>query len=225
MFRRLKQRRPGTSLQAQLFYEFIRVVSVCLFRGLYGARTFYVERVPEQGPLLLVANHQSYLDPPVIGTWPRRHFDFVARMGLFDSPGFARVIRSLNAIPIKEEGGDAAAIKEILRRLKAGRAVIIFPEGARTHDGQMQEFKRGVAVLVKRSKCPVQPVAIAGCFDVWPRARKWPRILGMRIGVMYGEPIGHDALMVDGADAALKRLHDEVELMRVELRDEIGLER
>lgn len=225
MFSRLKQRRPGSSLRGLLLYEAVRAVSVVVLRGLYGARVFHAERVPDEGPVLLVANHQSYIDPPVIGVWPRRHLDFVARLGLFDSAGFAWIIRSLNALPIKEEGGDAPAIKEILRRLQAGRAVIIFPEGSRTHDGQMQEFKRGVAVLVKRSKCPVQPVAIAGCFDAWPRSRKRPRFWGVRIGITYGEPIGHEELLAEGPDAAIGRLHREVEAMRVELRDKIGLER
>ena len=109
----------------------------------------------------------------------------------------------------------------MLRRLEGGRAVLIFPEGSRTTDGRVAPFKRGVAVLVKRSRCPVVPVALEGAYEAWPRSRRLPRWLGHRVAVMYGRPIPHDELMHGGADAALLRLHDEVEAMRLALRERL----
>jgi 1-acyl-sn-glycerol-3-phosphate acyltransferase len=186
---------------------------------LYRARHLGRARLPRTGAVLLVANHQSYIDPPLVGITVRsRHLDFIARMGLFNSPILDRILRAVNSVPIREEGGDAAAIKEILRRLDQGRAVLIFPEGTRSPDGAMRPFKRGVAVLVKRAKCPVVPVAVEGCFDAWPRERKWPRLLGQHVAVAFDHPISHAELMAAGPDAALELLEARIERMRVALR-------
>ncbi|MCW5776158.1 MAG: 1-acyl-sn-glycerol-3-phosphate acyltransferase [Phycisphaeraceae bacterium] len=222
MFARLRARRPGTTLGNLFVYETMRRLLSLIIRVLYRPVVQEVGRVPLTGPVLLAANHQSFLDPPVIGFAVReRHLDYVARAGLFASPVFGGLIRALNAIPISEEGADAAAIREILRRLEAGRAVLIFPEGSRTADGAMHEFKRGVAVLVRRSSCPVMPVAIEGVYDTWPRSARWPRLFGCRVAVHYGEPIPHDELLQDGPDAALDRLRREIDSMRLNLRSEL----
>ncbi len=214
-----RKKRPGTPLSAMLSYAFARNVMVILFTLLYRFRAYGSKRLPASGAVLLVANHQSYLDPPAIGVGiSHRHLDYIARMGLFDSRVLAWLLTQFNSLPIREQGGDTAAIKEILRRLESGRAVLIFPEGTRTFDGSMMEFKRGIAVLVKRSRCPVVPVAVEGCFDAWPRQRKWPFLWGKRIAVSYGKPIAHDDLMKDGADAALRRLESETQRLRIGLR-------
>lgn len=194
-------------------------MSALLCTLLYRHRAYGSRRVPESGAVLLVANHQSYLDPPAIGVGVgHRHLDFVARLGLFGGRVLAWLLTQFNSLPIREQGGDTGAIKEILRRLQDGRAVLIFPEGTRTIDGSMSEFKRGVAVLVKRSACPVIPIAVEGCFDAWPRQRTWPWLYGRRVAVAFGQPIAHDELMKDGADAALLRLATETQRLRIRLR-------
>lgn len=208
------------SLLAAAFYQTIRTIAATYFIMFHRPRVFYKGRVPATGPFLIAANHQSFLDPPLIGCWITwRYMSYVARGGLFRNPAFARFIASINALPIREDGkGDAAAIKEVLRRLAAGGGVVIFPEGSRTADGATQEFKRGVAVLVKRASCPVVPAAVEGCFDAWPRGRRFPRLWGAPVAVMYGHPIPHAELMRDGPDAALARLAREIDTMRLELR-------
>ena len=186
------------------------------------ARAYHAARVPAAGPLLIAANHESYLDPPLVGSFLHtRQISYIARAGLFKFKPLAWLITALNSISLKEDSGDAAAIREILRRLERGDAVLIFPEGSRSPDGEMQEFKRGVALLVKKARCPVLPVAVDGCFDAWPRHRKLPRIFH-RVGVLYGEPIPYDELMKDGPDAALERLHAEVATLLEELRRRAG---
>lgn len=216
-----RSRRPGTGLGQMLFFEFMRLLCAILLLVLWRYRVFGRARVPRSGALLVVANHQSYLDSPAIGVaLGPRHTESVAREGLFRVPLLAPLIRRLYAFPVREDGGgDTRAIKETLARLDAGRAVIIFPEGSRTHDGSVEAFKRGAAVIVKRSRCPVLPVAIEGAYDAWPRGRKLPKVLGQRVSVAIGEPIEHDELMRDGADAALERLRGEVEALRLGLRE------
>jgi 1-acyl-sn-glycerol-3-phosphate acyltransferase len=190
-----------------------------VFTLLYRFRAYGSRRLPAEGAVLLVSNHQSYLDPPAIGVGvSHRHLDYIARLGLFEGRVLAWLLTQFNSLPIREQGGDSGAIKEILRRLEAGRAVLIFPEGTRTPDGAMTEFKRGIAVLVKRSRCPVIPVAVEGCFDAWPRQKLWPRLWGKRIAVSFGRPIPHEELMRYGADAALRRLESETQRLRLGLR-------
>ena len=169
--RRYRERHHGTPLLQMLNFEFWRLFWAILLLTFWRYRIHGRGRVPFSGPLLIVANHQSYLDSGAIGVAVGpRHIDSVAREGLFRIPGLGRLIHWLHAFPVREDGGgDTRAIKETLARLERGRAVIIFPEGSRTHDGSVEGFKRGAAVIVKRSRCPVLPVAVEGAFDAWPR--------------------------------------------------------
>lgn len=219
--RYLDSRRPDATLGQVLFYELVRTVASLLFVLFYRVRVFGAKNVPQSGAVLIAANHQSFLDPPLIGSFARpRHMSFVAKIGLFTFKPFAWFIGALNATPIKEEGGDAGAIKEVLRRLGAGHAVVIFPEGSRTPDGRQHAFKRGVALLMKRSRCAVVPAAVVGCYEAWPIHKSLPSLVGHRVLVAYGEPIGHEELLRDGADAALARIEREVTRLRVALEAE-----
>lgn len=219
MFARLRAQRPGSPLAHLLIYEFCRHAAALLLILCFRARAYHPRRVPT-GPALLVANHQAYLDPPLIGAFiGHRQISYIARSGLFKFKPLGWLITAVNSIPLRENSGDAAAIREVLRRIEHGDAVLIFPEGSRTPDGPMHEFKRGIAVLVKRAKCPVVPVAVDGCFEAWPRSRPLPRLFRHKVGVLYGHPIPYDDLMKDGPDAALKRLESEVAGLLAQLRE------
>ncbi len=200
-------------------YGTIRVIVGSLLRLGFGLRVHGRENVPKTGPVLLVANHQSYLDPPVVSTSITcRQTQFLARAGLFENRLFSLWITMLNSVPVGEGDSETAAIREILRRLGDDKSVLIFPEGSRTMNGAMEEFKRGVAVLLKRAKCVTVPLAIEGSFDAWPRERKLPKMFGTKLEVKFGEPIGYDELMKDGPQAALDRLAREIDAMRLGLR-------
>ncbi len=220
---RYRDRHTGTPLAQMLHFEFWRALWAVLLLVFWRYRIYGRNRVPPTGSLLIVANHQSYLDSGAVGVAVGpRHSDSVAREGLFKNPVFGRLISSLYAFPVREDGGgDTRAIKETLARLKQGRAVIIFPEGSRTHDGSVGEFKRGAAVIVKRAKCPVLPVAVEGAYDAWPRGARAPSLFGTRVSASIGRPIPHDELMADGPDAALERLRGEVDALRLDLRRRI----
>lgn len=153
--------------------------------------------MPESGALLILCNHQSYLDPPLVGsTVVRRELDFFARAGLFRNPAFGWLIRALNSIPVDVENGrpSKASIRAILDRLERGRAVLMFPEGARSSDGHMQPFERGCEFFVKRTGCAVLPAAVEGCFHAWPRGRA-PRLWEARVGLAFGHPMTADEFL------------------------------
>lgn len=221
MLDRIRRKHPGSSIAHIAFYALCRDIATLILKLGFGLRLHHRERLPADGPVLIVANHQSFLDPPAIGGLVRsRHLDFIARAGLFKFGPFGWLINALNSVPVAEQGGDTAAMKETLRRLKMNRAVLIFPEGSRSPDGAVKPFKRGVAVLLKRAKCPVLPVAIEGAYDAWPRTGK-PRPFRCPVEVTYGHPISPEELMADGPDAAVERLYHEVETLRVELHARI----
>jgi len=219
MFAALRAKQPGSPLWRIAVYEVVCWCAFSLLSLFLGFRARGRENVPATGPLLLAANHESYLDPPCISSalCPRRHTTFIARAGLFKVRPFAWLIATLNSVPIKENQGDTAAIKETIRRLEGGHTVLIFPEGARTLDGSIGEFKRGVALLMKKARCPVVPVAIKGAFEAWPRSRKFPRVFAGPLRVLYGTPIAYEELMKDGPDAGLARLREEIVRLRAEL--------
>jgi 1-acyl-sn-glycerol-3-phosphate acyltransferase len=219
MLSRLREHRPNTPLPGLLAYAVSRLIVAAFLTAAYRMRAFGSDNVPRHGAVLLVANHQSYLDPPAVGVAVRhRHLDYLARAGLFESTVLGKMLTAFNSVPINEDGGDTRAIKEILRRLGDGRAVLIFPEGTRSPDGAMRPFKRGIALLVKRARCPVVPVAVEGCYDAWPRDQAAPSVWGKRIAVKVGEPIAYEEVMALGGDAALERLAAEIDRMRLELR-------
>ncbi|HEV2948308.1 MAG TPA: lysophospholipid acyltransferase family protein, partial [Gemmataceae bacterium] len=134
-----------------LWYEsFFWVSGPAMTLG-FSLRTDGMRHVPKSGPALLIANHQSYLDPDLVGIAARRHLCFLARKTLFQNKVFAWLIRTLEAIPIDQEGIGIDGIRDILDQLQAGRAVLVFPEGERTHDGQLQPLRPGVSLLIKKA--------------------------------------------------------------------------
>jgi 1-acyl-sn-glycerol-3-phosphate acyltransferase len=160
--------------------------------------------MPASGPLLVVSNHQSMFDPLLIGLASRRYLSFLARKNLFEQPVLAPMIRKLNAIPIDRTLGKDG-IQSVLAALNEGRAVLVFPEGERTHTGEVEPLKPGVSLLIRRVNCPIVPVGIAGAFAAWNRHMKIPRPSPLflppgpsTIAVAVGKPI--DPARYEGMD-------------------------
>jgi len=156
-------------------------------------RVFGKENVPRKGPLLLVSNHQSYLDPVFCGVALKRQLHYLARESLFVNPFFRALICSVNAIPVRRGRADLSAMKTVIARLRQGRAVCLFPEATRTPDGRIAPFKGGVALLAKRGRATILPVVIDGAFECWPRHKKLFSP-GAKVTVCYGEPIAAEQL-------------------------------
>ena len=170
----------------RMWYAALRLLSRALFIPLFRIRVYGREHIPEGGALL-ASNHQSFLDPVIIGVGLPREVNYMARDDLFDNPLFSALIRSLNAFPVKRSAADRNAIREAVARLITGGLVVVFPEGTRNDSGKLLQIQGGVAVVAKKAKCPIVPVAIHGARDAWPKRflifHFWP------IKVAFGPPI------------------------------------
>jgi 1-acyl-sn-glycerol-3-phosphate acyltransferase len=160
-----------------------RVLCAVLFRVRCRGR----QHMPRRGGALVVANHQSYLDPVLVGIGSCRYPSMLARRELFRFPPLGWLIRSLNGVPIDRQGADVSAVKETLRRLKRGQVVVLFPEGTRTRDGRVTPLRPGFALLARRAGVPIVPAAIDGAWQAWPRTSLLP--LPETMQVEYGPPI------------------------------------
>jgi 1-acyl-sn-glycerol-3-phosphate acyltransferase len=161
------------------------VLSRTLGVALFGVRGRFVEPLPKTGGLIVLSSHQTFLDPLLLGLATDRRLSSLARSSLYRFKPFGFAITALDAVPIDREGSAVKAMKAVIDRLERGAAVIIFPEGSRTHDGRLGEFKSGFALIAKKAGVPIVPVAIVGGFECWPRTRLFPR--PGRIRLEFGE--------------------------------------
>ncbi len=214
-----RRRTPGwPPLTMLLWWNVVRGFLWFSFKMLYRFRTEGAEHVPATGPIIYVSNHQSHLDPIIVGiVVGDRPFSGMARSTLFKNPLLASIMRGIGVISLDQSKGDSGAMKAALAELEAGRCVLIFPEGTRTRDGAIGEFKAGVALIIRRSGAPVVPVAMEGAFDIWRIGTPRPKLSG-RLAVRAALPISADDLMRDGPEAALMRLHSTIDAMRLDLR-------
>lgn len=146
-----------------------------LCRAYFGLEFRGVEYIPAVGPLIITPNHQTFADPPLVTIPVRRPIHYMAWSRLFAVPVFSTLIRRLRAFPVEIDRSDGRAVREAVRLLRAGEALMIFPEGGRTPDGQLQPFKLGAFRLAVAHDTPVLPVTIAGAWAAWPPGRRLPR--------------------------------------------------
>jgi 1-acyl-sn-glycerol-3-phosphate acyltransferase len=195
-----------------------------LFRFVYATyfrwRVFHPERVPLTGSVILASNHLSFLDPPLVGSALPRGINYMARKTLFRYPGVGALLRSWNAVPVDRDGGSASGLKEILDRLKRGGAIIMFPEGTRSPNGQLQPGRSGIGLAVIKSDAPVVPVRVFGTFEAYGKGVKFPR--PYRIQVKYGEPMQFAALRAEAKSCSKDRLKEIYQLVANELMAEIA---
>ena len=159
-----------------------------LGRICFRLRVIHRERMLNHGPVILAANHQSFLDPPLAGSVSDRAIFFLARRSLLDNRFMGWILPKLNVIPVDSETGrDRTALKALIRILRAGEGTLVFPEGQRTPDGQLQPAQPGLGLVIAKTLAPVVPMRIFGAYDAWPIHEKWPR-LG-RVTIVVGEPI------------------------------------
>jgi len=164
-------------------YNLSRVIGRLCFR----LRIMHRERMIQTGPVILAMNHQSYLDPPLAGIACDRAIYFLARRTLMDLPLFRWLLPKLNVIPVNQEGIDRSALKALIRVLKSGNAALVFPEGARTLDGNLQPAQPGVGLVIAKTLAPVVPMRIFGAHQALPRGGGGLHFVPVTIVV--GEPI------------------------------------
>ncbi len=159
-----------------------------LARGLFDLKIIGRDKLIEQGPCVYVVNHQSFLDPPMVGQLFEEPVHFLARKTLMNSKFLHWAFPYCNVIPIDQERPDPASIMKVLRLVKSGGRIIIFPEGARCPDGRIHEAMPGIGLIISRmARVPVQPIRIEGAFDCLPIHSSRLRLRPITLSI--GDPI------------------------------------
>jgi 1-acyl-sn-glycerol-3-phosphate acyltransferase len=171
---------------SERFYLNVRSLSLPVLKGWIRLRVGGLKNVPAAGPLLIVANHTSYLDPAVVGRACPRQVHFFIKRSVWRTRGLNWFFRGMDPIPVEADATDTTGLRQGLRLLAAGRVVGVFPEGGRTPDGNPGPARVGAGLLAVRTGCPVIPVGIRGAFRSMPTGKMFPR--PGRIDVVFGAP-------------------------------------
>ena len=156
------------------------------YRTLFGLRVIGRENLVTSGPVLIACNHQSFLDPPLIGSLYQDEIYFLARKTLFVGLG-KWLYKQWKAIPVDQDRPDMASLKTIIKLLVEGDRVLVFPEGERSESDQIGQAQPGIGLIVSKARVLVQPMRISGARDALPRGSS--RIRFARITVVIGRPI------------------------------------
>src|SRR3954462_13492721 len=166
------------------------------WRNFWGLRVSGLENLPKNGAMIFCGNHTSHLDAAaILAALPRKlalEVTTVAARDVWEAKPWRDLVSKVttNSVSLERKGDFASGFRILDRVLGEGRPIIIFPEGRRSLDGEMVEFKPGAAMLAIRNGVPIVPVCIEGAFEVMPPQRVWP---GMgEIGVRFGEAIFPD---------------------------------
>jgi 1-acyl-sn-glycerol-3-phosphate acyltransferase len=201
------------------FYRAFWHVGQGIFRIYFRYQVFNRERVPVEGPIIIAANHESYIDPLIVGGAAPRELHFLARESALRHPLGGKLLRYFNAMPIKLDGGTAGGLRAGLEVLKAGNILTLFPEGTRTPDGTVQPFRSGVGLIAAKSAAPVLPVRIFGMHRVYGRHLRFPR--PYRVVVKIGHPLTFDELRAEMATASKARLKEIYQEMADQIREAV----
>jgi 1-acyl-sn-glycerol-3-phosphate acyltransferase len=201
-------------------YWIAKLLLRVIYKSFFALKVYGLENLP-RGTAIIAANHQSFVDPTVLGASVPEEIAYLAREDVFSSAALRWFCVKVNSILIKRRAGDRSALKAVLARLAEGWKVVVFPEGTRSYDGQLQPPERGISLLAHRSRAPVVPAYISGTHDVLPRGGAM--IHFNPVSVSFGPPLrfdneslkqgGHNAyhafsLQVMDAIARLKASHE-----------------
>ncbi|MEZ6141235.1 MAG: lysophospholipid acyltransferase family protein [Zavarzinella sp.] len=202
---------------ARRWYDFAYFACTGWASIMHGLRVAGTANIPRTGPVMLLSNHQSFMDPPLVGLGANRYLSYLARRTLFRNPRFKAFIESLDAIPIDHKGFSKEGIQIVLDKLDKNCAILMFPEGERTHDGEVHPIKPGISLILRRSKAPIVPVGIAGAYYALNRFMKIPRLAPIflpwcsaRIAVCYGKAIYPHEIEHMGREELLDFLHKKM---------------
>jgi 1-acyl-sn-glycerol-3-phosphate acyltransferase len=198
-----------------LGYHLSRLIGRLCFR----LRIIHRERMIQTGPVILAMNHQSYLDPPLAGITCDRAIYFLARRTLVEVPLLGWLLPKLNVIPVNQEGIDRSALKALIRVLKSGNVALVFPEGSRTLDGNLQAAQPGLGLVIAKTLAPVVPMRIFGAHEALPRGGG--RLNFVPITIVVGEPILFAAADLQSAEKDLygrlsQRVMDAIATLRLD---------
>jgi long-chain acyl-CoA synthetase len=163
-----------------------------LARVLYGLKVTGMEKIPANGPFILSSNHQSYIDPAVLGAiLPWKHFKNLFSVGtseIFGSGIMHWIARQLRIVVVDPDANLVPAMKAGAFGLRNGKVLILYPEGERSVDGSPKRFKKGAAILATHLRVPIVPIAIEGFYDAWPRGKHFFQKI-TKLTMTFGDPI------------------------------------
>ena len=191
--------------QASCLFPFVNKCLKLFFRVYNSLRIYGRIQIPARGPYILAPNHQSYVDAPVVlsGLTCRQIktcYFFATEQHVRSK--FRRALADKNNTIIMEQAHLKESIQKLAQVLKEGKNIVIFPEGSRTHDGELGDFKLSFAILSKELNIPIIPVCIRGAYDALPRHRKY--LYPRHIEVHYLPPI------IPTSDITYQQLADKV---------------
>jgi 1-acyl-sn-glycerol-3-phosphate acyltransferase len=176
----------------KLFYRFGLELFGAIARGFYDYRVINRERLAKvPGGALLACNHASFFDPPLVGLAFEEEIHFLARKSLMSNRLADAVYRGWNTIPVDQDKPDMSGLKTVIRRLKSGNKVLIFPEGSRTLNGELLPAEPGTGLIVAKAGVPVIPMRLFGTREALPRGAAFPR--PSQITLVIGEPWYYNA--------------------------------
>jgi 1-acyl-sn-glycerol-3-phosphate acyltransferase len=182
-------RLSDTIESSSVFYFAIRWVLRFLLPAGWNSRVYGRHNEPSEGGVLYISNHQSFLDPMLVGFSLVRPLSYMARSTLFDTPGLKQLMSALNAFPVNRGTADTGALKEALRRIKRGGQVLVFAEGTRTRDGKIAPFLPGVSLLAQRAAKWIVPVVVDGAYEAWPRSQSLPSTGNVTVSIGEAIPV------------------------------------
>ena len=165
---------PPRTLFHRAFYRTVQCLTLFVFRIYFGYKFRNTDRLPLDGGALICPNHISNLDPMAVGCIAHRRVSFLTKKSLLEKGLLGEILRRLDCIPIDRDSG-IGGMKETLKKLKKGESVVLFPEGTRSEDGNMQPVLPGFTALLKRVKVPVVPIGIHGTFEAFPSGASKPK--------------------------------------------------
>lgn len=171
-------------------------------------------------PFIVVANHTSLLDPPIVGAACKKYtVNFMVKQELFEFPVVRHWSKSVECIPVRRGDNSIRGIRESLRRLKQGKVVGIFPEGTRSSDGSLREAKTGTGFLISSAKVPVVPIYVYGTAKAFPKGK--PIKPGLEVGAIIGKVLTPEDLKLAGGSGKdhYERVSNEVMAVITGLRD------
>lgn len=170
-----------------IVYNIFHNLAKLFARVFFSMRVVHPERMVESGPLIIAVNHSSFFDPPLAGICSRRGVFYLARKTLLKWPFFGPLFPAMNVIPVERDGNDMSALREVIKKIKEGNAVLLFPEGTRSLDGNLQPARAGIGLVIAKTGAPVLPMRILGAHEAFPKNAKGLR--SSQITVVIGEPI------------------------------------
>jgi 1-acyl-sn-glycerol-3-phosphate acyltransferase len=174
-----------------IIYNIFYNLAKLLARLIFSMRVVNQERMIESGPLLIAVNHSSFFDPPLAGICSRRGVYYLARKTLLKWPFFGPLFPAMNVIPVERDGNDMSALREVIKKVKDGNAVLLFPEGTRSLDGHLQPARAGIGLVIAKTGAPVLPMRIFGAYEAFPKNARHLQL--SQITVVIGEPIHFSA--------------------------------